>query len=91
MSEANYEPIEIQRYFRSHTHLPLWEVLDRAGIWQEVGIKVNLILGTAIAHRRPKRRFSRVDSIWFPATISRLTRSSRRENPWCRWPRRPTA
>jgi ABC-type nitrate/sulfonate/bicarbonate transport system substrate-binding protein len=41
MSEANYEPIEIQGYFRSHTHLPLWEVLDRAGIWQEVGIKVN--------------------------------------------------
>jgi ABC-type nitrate/sulfonate/bicarbonate transport system substrate-binding protein len=41
MPEANYEPIEIHGYFRSHTHLPLWEVLDKTGIWREVGIKVN--------------------------------------------------
>jgi ABC-type nitrate/sulfonate/bicarbonate transport system substrate-binding protein len=40
MSEANYEPVEINGYFRSHTHLPLWEVLDKAGIWRDVGITV---------------------------------------------------
>lgn len=36
-----YEPVEINAYFRSHTHLPLWEILDKAGFWQQVGIKVN--------------------------------------------------
>jgi len=36
-----YEPIEINAFFRSHTHLPLWEILDQAGFWQQVGIKVN--------------------------------------------------
>jgi len=37
----NYEPIEINAYFRSHTHLPLWEILDKAGFWEQVRIKVN--------------------------------------------------
>jgi ABC-type nitrate/sulfonate/bicarbonate transport system substrate-binding protein len=36
-----YEPVEINAYFRSHTHLPLWEILDKAGFWKQVGIKVN--------------------------------------------------
>ena len=38
---APYEPIEINAFFRSHTHLPLWEILDKAGFWKQVGIKVN--------------------------------------------------
>jgi ABC-type nitrate/sulfonate/bicarbonate transport system substrate-binding protein len=37
----SYEPIEINAYFRSHTHLPIWEILDKAGFWNQVGIKVN--------------------------------------------------
>ena len=37
----NYEPIEINAYFRSHTHLPLWEILEKAGFWNQVAIKVN--------------------------------------------------
>ena len=37
----DYEPIEINAFFRSHTHLPLWEILDRAGFWKQVDIKVN--------------------------------------------------
>jgi ABC-type nitrate/sulfonate/bicarbonate transport system substrate-binding protein len=41
MAEINYEPVEINGYFRSHTHLPLWEVLDKAGIWREMGITVH--------------------------------------------------
>lgn len=42
MSEApKYEPVEINAFFRSHTHLPLWEILDKAGFWKQVGIKVN--------------------------------------------------
>jgi ABC-type nitrate/sulfonate/bicarbonate transport system substrate-binding protein len=41
MSESNYMPIEINGYFRSHTHLPLWEILDKAGIWKQVGITVD--------------------------------------------------
>jgi hypothetical protein len=41
MVTDNYEPIEINAFFRSHTHLPLWEILDKAGFWNQVGIKVN--------------------------------------------------
>jgi len=37
----SWEPIEINGYFRSHTHLPIWEILDKAGFWKQVGIKVN--------------------------------------------------
>jgi hypothetical protein len=40
MATVDYEPIEINAYFRSHTHLPLWEILDQAGFWKQVGIKV---------------------------------------------------
>jgi ABC-type nitrate/sulfonate/bicarbonate transport system substrate-binding protein len=35
-----YEPIEIRGFYRSHSHLPIWEVLDKAGIWAQLGIKM---------------------------------------------------
>ena len=38
---SDYEPIEINAFFRSHTHLPIWEILDKAGFWNQVGIRVN--------------------------------------------------
>ena len=38
---AEYEPLEIRGYFRSHSHLPIWEVMDKAGMWEQVGLKVN--------------------------------------------------
>jgi len=41
MASDNYEPIEINAFFRSHTHLPLWEILEQAGFWKQVDIKVN--------------------------------------------------
>src|SRR5262245_5663518 len=41
MSAPNYEPIEINAFFRSHTHLPLWEIIEQAGFWKRVGIKVH--------------------------------------------------
>jgi ABC-type nitrate/sulfonate/bicarbonate transport system substrate-binding protein len=34
------ETIQIRGIYRSPTHLPLWEVLGKAGIWQRVGIEV---------------------------------------------------
>jgi ABC-type nitrate/sulfonate/bicarbonate transport system substrate-binding protein len=37
---SNYEPVEIRGIFRAHSHLPIWEVLDKAGIWEQVGIKM---------------------------------------------------
>jgi NMT1/THI5 like len=40
-ASPSYEPIEINAFFRSHTHLPLWEILDQAGFWKQVGIKVH--------------------------------------------------
>ncbi len=38
---AEYEPLEIRGYFRSHSHLPIWEVMDKAGSWEQVGLKVS--------------------------------------------------
>jgi ABC-type nitrate/sulfonate/bicarbonate transport system substrate-binding protein len=37
---AEYDPIEIRGFYRSHSHLPIWEVLEKAGIWEKVGIKM---------------------------------------------------
>jgi ABC-type nitrate/sulfonate/bicarbonate transport system substrate-binding protein len=36
---ADYDPIEIRGIYRSHSHLPIWEILDKAGIWPQVGIE----------------------------------------------------
>ncbi len=36
----SYEPIEIRGYFRAYSHLPIWEVMDKAGMWEQVGIKM---------------------------------------------------
>jgi ABC-type nitrate/sulfonate/bicarbonate transport system substrate-binding protein len=33
--------MEIRGFFRSHSHLPIWEVMDKAGIWQQNGLKVS--------------------------------------------------
>src|SRR3970282_2306719 len=42
MSEPErYAPIEIRGFFRSHTHLPIWEVSEQAGIWKQLGMKVS--------------------------------------------------
>ena len=35
----DYEPIELQAYYRSVGHLGIWEVLDKADIWRSVGIE----------------------------------------------------
>ena len=32
--------MEIRGFYRSHSHLPIWEVMDKAGIWERVGLKV---------------------------------------------------
>jgi ABC-type nitrate/sulfonate/bicarbonate transport system substrate-binding protein len=37
---ADYNPMEIRGFYRSHSHLPIWEVMDKAGIWERVGLKV---------------------------------------------------
>jgi ABC-type nitrate/sulfonate/bicarbonate transport system substrate-binding protein len=36
---TDFEPIELHGVYRSPSHLPLWEVLDKAGIWDEVGVE----------------------------------------------------
>jgi ABC-type nitrate/sulfonate/bicarbonate transport system substrate-binding protein len=38
---AEYKPIEARALYRSHSHLPVWEVIDKAGIWEQVGMKVS--------------------------------------------------
>jgi ABC-type nitrate/sulfonate/bicarbonate transport system substrate-binding protein len=38
---SDYQPIEIRGYHRSHTHLPIWEVVEHAGIWKQLGIKAS--------------------------------------------------
>ena len=37
---TDYDPMEIKAFYRSHSHLPIWEVMEQAGIWQQVGLKV---------------------------------------------------
>jgi ABC-type nitrate/sulfonate/bicarbonate transport system substrate-binding protein len=37
---SEYETMEIRGFFRSHSHLPIWEVMDKAGIWEQVGLRV---------------------------------------------------
>ena len=38
---SDYETMEIRGFFRSHSHLPIWEVMEKAGIWAQVGLKVH--------------------------------------------------
>ena len=37
---TEYEPMEIHGFYRSHSHLPIWEVMEKAGIWERVGVRV---------------------------------------------------
>ena len=39
MSEQ--KTMEIRGFYRSHSHLPIWEVMDKAGIWEQVGLRVS--------------------------------------------------
>ena len=36
---ADFEPIELRAFYRSPSHLHIWELLDKAGIWGQVGVK----------------------------------------------------
>ena len=38
---SEHKPMEIRALYRSHSHLPIWEVMDKAGIWEQVGLKVS--------------------------------------------------
>lgn len=38
---SSYEPIEVRGFYRSHSHLPIWEVLEEAQVWRQVGMKVS--------------------------------------------------
>jgi ABC-type nitrate/sulfonate/bicarbonate transport system substrate-binding protein len=38
---SEYATVEIRGFYRSHSHLPIWEVMDKAGIWQQNGLKVS--------------------------------------------------
>ena len=37
---TDYKTMEIRGFYRSHSHLPIWEVMDKAGIWERVGLEV---------------------------------------------------
>ena len=37
---TDYKTMEIRGFYRSHSHLPIWEVMDKAGIWERVGLRV---------------------------------------------------
>jgi ABC-type nitrate/sulfonate/bicarbonate transport system substrate-binding protein len=36
---SDYQPIEIRAFYRSHTHLPVWEVVEKAGIWNQLNVQ----------------------------------------------------
>jgi ABC-type nitrate/sulfonate/bicarbonate transport system substrate-binding protein len=35
------DAMEIRGFYRSHSHLPIWEVMEQAGIWEQNGLKVS--------------------------------------------------
>ena len=37
---SEYKTMEIRGFYRSHSHLPIWEVMDKAAIWERVGLRV---------------------------------------------------
>jgi ABC-type nitrate/sulfonate/bicarbonate transport system substrate-binding protein len=37
---SDYTQMEIRGFYRAHSHLPIWEVMEKAGIWSQVGLKV---------------------------------------------------
>src|SRR5499426_554706 len=39
MSEQ--KTMEIRGFYRSHSHLPIWEVMEKAEIWEQNGLKVS--------------------------------------------------
>src|SRR5437762_8587808 len=38
---AEQKTMEIRGFYRSHSHLPIWEVMEKAGIWEKNGLKVS--------------------------------------------------
>lgn len=38
---SEYSTIQIRGLYRSPSHLPIWEVMEKAGIWSQVGLKVS--------------------------------------------------
>ena len=38
---SRHETMEIRGFYRSHSHLPIWEVMEKAGIWEKNGLKVS--------------------------------------------------
>ena len=38
---SEYKTMEIRGFYRSHSHLPIWEVMEKAGIWDQNGLKVS--------------------------------------------------
>ena len=39
MSESTKGNITVRGVYRSHSHLPIWEVIEKAHIWEQVGIE----------------------------------------------------
>ena len=39
MTTTDYTPIAVRGLYRSRSHLPIWEILEKAGIWQQVGVE----------------------------------------------------
>ena len=36
---SDYKLIELRAFYRSPSHLHIWEILDKAGIWRQVGVE----------------------------------------------------
>lgn len=38
---SDYQPLELKGFFRAYSHLPVWAIVDEAGIWKQLGIKAS--------------------------------------------------
>lgn len=52
------EPIQIRGLYRSQSHLPVWEVIDKAGIWRDVGLELTSFEFSRSAVEAEKALFS---------------------------------
>ncbi len=39
MADSAKGNITVRGVYRSHSHLPIWEVIEKAHIWEQVGIE----------------------------------------------------
>ena len=38
---SEYQPLELKGFYRAYSHMPVWAIVEEAGIWEQVAIKAS--------------------------------------------------